>query len=444
MYNLPMRMDKLLYELLSDPKLDLRARIFNLLGLVGTAAGLVTSVSSLLIGVGALNIALNLASSALAVALIVYANRTGRFVRCYRITVVVVFILFFPVMFFTAGGYRSGMPSFFIFAVLFTVFMLEGRERIPVALLETALYVGVCLIALRYPETIRPFDTETDAAFDVIVGFTASSFLLGTAMVLTFRMYDDARRQLAEKNATLERLHRLKTEFLGNVAHELKTPIAVMMGIAQNARRHATDLDDADGLAADLGILASENARLGLLVEQILDATRIDEGRMACDPRPASVEEIVQSTVNAYYPLLKKNGNRFEIRVSDDLPEVWADPRRVSQVLINLMQNAIRHTRNGKIALTAVPEGDFAVVTLRDSGEGIAPERLPHIFERYKSRESAGKGSESDTGTGLGLYICRHIARAHGGDIAVSSEPGVGTEVRFTLPFAYARTREKT
>ncbi len=108
----------------------------------------------------------------------------------------------------------------------------------------------------------------------------------------------------------------------------------------------------------------------------------------------------------------------------------------MSQVLVNLISNAAKHTRDGGITISAKTEGDFAVVTVTDTGEGIAPERLPLLFERFKSHDSENEklSAGRETGTGLGLYICKHIIDALGGEISISSSVGKGTAVSFTLP----------
>jgi signal transduction histidine kinase len=174
---------------------------------------------------------------------------------------------------------------------------------------------------------------------------------------------------------------------------------------------------------------------MALMVEQILDAARIDEGRFSFDIRESSVEEMIQTTINSYYPMLKRNDNRLVLELSDDMPRVLADSHRISQVLVNLLRNAVRHTKRGTITISAAPWGNFVKVDVSDTGSGIASERLPVIFERFKSHDSgraenAGRGN----GTGLGLYICKHIIEAHGGGISLESEQGHGTVASFTIP----------
>jgi signal transduction histidine kinase len=312
--------------------------------------------------------------------------------------------------------------------------MLEGMESFATVAFEILLYAALCLFAYFYPESVSFFESELTVAADTIIGFGVTSLLIVSTVTLVFQMYGEQQRTLSEKNAALEQIDRLKTEFLGKVAHELKTPLAVMMGIAQNARRQLYESEAPENLAPEMKALVSEAGRMALMVEQILDATRIDEGRFSFDIKESSVEEIIQNTINSYYPMLKRNENRLVMELDDDVPFVLADSHRISQVLVNLLQNAIRHTKGGTIAVSAEPMGKFVRITITDTGEGIEPERLPVIFERFKSRDSAKKRAPNDTGSGLGLYICRHIVEAHGGAIEIASETGAGTSVSFTIP----------
>jgi signal transduction histidine kinase len=349
-------------------------------------------------------------------------------------TIIVVFIAFFTAMFFAAGAYHSGMPSFSIFALIFTVVMLEGAEMFLAFSCEMTFYVGLCLYAYYRPESVSSFGSERGLVMDIITGFVASSLFLAISLLKILGAYRDASSELERKNAELELGDRRKTEFLSNMAHELKTPVAVIMGISQNVRRQMSESPKSDELMRDMKALSSEAGRIGLLIDQMLDAARIEEGRMTLDIRDASVEEIIQTTINSYYPLLKKNNNCLALELRDDLPRIRADSRGISQVLVNLLQNAIRHTSGGTIIISAEPEGEFVKISVADTGEGIEAERLPVIFERFKSRDSAKSRASNDTGSGLGLFICKHIVQSHGGAIELVSEAGAGTRVSFTIP----------
>ncbi len=233
----------------------------------------------------------------------------------------------------------------------------------------------------------------------------------------------------------LAELDRLKTEFLANIAHELKTPLTVVSGNAQDARRRfanlgeAADPEERGAIDSQLGRISAEAERLGLLVSQVLDATQIQEGSMRLGLQRLSVVELLGRTVEDYYPLVTKNQNRLTLAIDPALPPVRADGARVSQVLVNLLSNAIRHTQDGEITVTAKARGAFVEVAVRDTGEGIPPEVMGLLFQRFRSGAGPSKG-----GTGLGIYIARAIIEAHGGEIFVESTPGVGTVMTFTLP----------
>lgn len=423
-------------------KLDFRVRLYNVLAMAGILVGMLMTLTGIIANAGIGNVVSNIAGALLALGLLVYSYRTGRYRQCYVVTIVAVFLILFPVLFFTAGGYHSGMPAYFIFAVCFTVFMLEGWLAVVISALETAVYFSICLYAYFRPEYVNFYATETEVLTDIVISFIVVITALGTTMFLHFRLYNEQQRELekakqmlAEENAVLEKINRLKTEFLGNVSHELKTPLAVMMSISQNAGRELSNREHSEELIKDMRLLASENQRLSLMVTQILDVTRIEENSMVWNPMECNISEIIQTTKATYYPLLKKNGNRLVIEPCEDLPPAHADPDRISQVIVNLLQNAIRHTINGQITISTSEQNGFIEISVSDTGSGIEKERMPYIFERFKSHDSNKKaGTSRDTGSGLGLFICKHIVNNMGGSISIDSELGKGTTVRFSLP----------
>lgn len=244
----------------------------------------------------------------------------------------------------------------------------------------------------------------------------------------------DAEQKLVMEKSTLEAINRLKTEFLGNVSHELKTPLTVMSGYAQTTQQLAqkTVMMDSAEVSRRMTLISSEAERLSLMVGQVLDITRIEEGHMLMEPSHCYVDEIIHTSVETHYPILNKNQNRLNIRIESGLPAVYVDPARISQIIVNLISNAVRYTVGGVITISAKKENAKILICVSDTGFGIASERLPHLFERYGKKEKSGGGQ--DTGTGLGLYICKHIVEQHGGEIWLESELGRGTSVFFTLP----------
>ncbi|MCR4638809.1 MAG: HAMP domain-containing histidine kinase [Ruminococcus sp.] len=226
----------------------------------------------------------------------------------------------------------------------------------------------------------------------------------------------------------LVKVNEMKTTFLSDASHELKTPLATMSGYAQNAEMELANGGDTAALQEKLKRISSEANRMALMVTQILDATRIEEGRMVLEPAPCDIDSLVRETVETYFAVLNKNNNRLAIRIPLELPKVNADSSRLQRVFVNLVSNALKHTKNGTILIKAEEEGNFIKVTVKDTGSGISAEDMPHIWDRYY------KGKHSETGTGLGLYICKFIIESHGGKIWAESEVGKGTSFMFRLP----------
>ncbi len=236
----------------------------------------------------------------------------------------------------------------------------------------------------------------------------------------------EAEQKLEMEKTALESLNRLKTEFLGNVSHELKTPLTVISGHAQMigsqlAGAEYTVIRDKSR------IISSEADRLALMVGQVLDVTRIEEKRILLKKCLCHIDELIYQAVETHFPILNKGGNRLEINAGLDLPMVNADPGRITQVLVNLITNALKHTEQGTITISAKEVERFIEISVSDTGIGISAEELSNLFTRYHS----GSG---ETGTGLGLYICKYLVEEHGGTIQVESAVNRGTTVTFSLP----------
>ena len=244
----------------------------------------------------------------------------------------------------------------------------------------------------------------------------------------------EAKLKLLIEKAALKDLNRLKTEFLGNVSHELKTPLTVISGYAQTVNQLSKKPEALIGseVSRRMILISSEAERLSLMISQVLDVTRMDEGHMVMEPVRCYVEESIHSAVSTHYPILNKNRNQLNIRIESGLPPIYADPARLSQVIVNLISNAVRFTKDGIITISVKQTDTGLLICISDTGCGIPADQLSQIFERYVKKHKSSDGQ--DTGTGLGLYICKYIIDQHGGNIWLESEVDHGTSVFFTLP----------
>ena len=375
-------------------------------------------------------IAANLFASIAGALLIWRANQTGKFKHFFLITVIAVFVILFPTMFFAGGGYNSSMPCFFVLAVVFTVLMLEGRQRTIFTFLEIALYLGCCLIAYFHPETVIPFATEADSAKDIITGCIIAAAVLALAIWQHLIVYD-------HKLIQLKRLDRERAELFGNISHEMKTPLSVISTYAQlmknklESAHSVAAMSDTKGSIEDALLIISEANRLSLIVSQALEVTRIQEGSMVKDKKLCHIGEIITGALSFHFADTSagNNQNRIDLKIDEGLPPILADAPRIAQVVVNLVTNAIRHTKGGNITVSAWDSGKHISLSVKDTGKGMTKEEAAMIFDRWYT----GAGG---TGTGLGLYICKHIVEAHKGKISVESESGKGSCFTILLPAA--------
>ena len=418
-----------------DPSLPLPIQTFNLLGTAGAAAGLIVALSCLISGAGTANIAINLGAFVLALVLLRLARKTGRYDLCGLVVVIAVFIVAFPALFFTAGGYRSGMPCFFPLALVFTATMLEGWRRASALATELAVYFASCLVAYFRPQTVTHFAAESDYLLDVMVGIAVSGTLLFLVAALCARAGDNHRlelrrlnQELADGNERLKSLNSVKSDFLSTVSHELNSPLAALSGAAGDT------LDLLETAPPDLGQIADNQRsiletvkRIKAIVSDLQDTVAIERGALALDAKPVSMASVLRDFCSTRLSRLDAGGVALSLSLADGLPEIPVDRARIEQVMSNLLSNAARHAKKGRIAVTLSPGEREQLVSVADEGEGMPADMLEGAFE-------GGRTTQMEPWRhGVGLNLCREIVAAHGGRIWLESEPGRGTRAFFAL-----------
>ena len=234
--------------------------------------------------------------------------------------------------------------------------------------------------------------------------------------------------------APLEDLVRMRAEFLGMVSHELRAPLSSIKGSVGTLIKSGLGLDPA-AASQFLVIIEEQAERMEALITDLLDVARIESGELSVRPQPVGLDGLVEAARSAF--LTGSVKHELEIDLPAELGWVMADPRRIVQVLLNLLRNAAQHSPGGGAIRLAAQQQDVQVqVTVADDGVGIAPERLGQLFRVFTRREAAGGDASSRASeTGLGLSICQGIVEAHGGRIwAESPGEGEGAQFHFTLP----------
>lgn len=227
---------------------------------------------------------------------------------------------------------------------------------------------------------------------------------------------------------SLERNEKLRRNLIADTAHELRTPLAILRGNLESLQEGV--------ITASPEIIISlhdEVVRISRLVNELQDISLADAGELRLNRREVPVEELVEKVAMPFSGEAKYKNVDFSVNIPVDLPDVYVDPDRIVQVLLNILGNALRYTKpGGKVTLSAVLDGNKVVFSVKDTGPGIAPEDLNNIFERfYRSDKSRAR---SGGGTGLGLAIAKGLVEAHGGKIWAESKLNDGSIFYFTVP----------
>lgn len=251
--------------------------------------------------------------------------------------------------------------------------------------------------------------------------------------------------ELREANEKLKELDKIKSDFLSTVSHELRTPLTSVLGFTRIIKKRFEEvivpqIKTEDGktvkalrqIGENVGIIISEGERLTSLINDVLDLTKIEAGKVEWKMEPLLMSDIIGQATAATLSLFEQKGLKLIKYVEDNLPVINGDKHRLMQVVINLISNAVKFTDEGIVTCAVKKTGNDVTVSVIDTGRGIDPSDHENVFEKFK--QVGDTLTEKPSGTGLGLPICKQIVAHHGGRIWVESEQGKGCNFSFSIP----------
>ncbi len=315
-------------------------------------------------------------------------------------------------------------------AVIRFVTSLQLVDRQILLIVGIAMLVGLLIVALVYFSNLYFVRSIVEPVADITE--TAKRIAAGSYGIQIEKKFDDEVGDLTDAvndmSQKIKQSEKLKNEFISSVSHELRTPLTAINGWAETIMNG--EVRDAADVKKGMGIIVSEARRLTNMVEELLEFSRIQDGRFTLSIEPMDIKAELEDAVYTYREFFRREG--IELSHTDceeEFPVLSGDPERLRQVFCNLLDNAAKHGGSGKRIDTAIHrEEDEAVITIRDYGPGIPEEELPHV--KYKFY----KGSSKARGSGIGLAVCEEIVTRHEGRLEIGNAEGGGCIVTIRLP----------
>lgn len=422
-----------MFRVVWDQTLELQERRFRLfvsIGLAGLAAGIAVSAIS---EKSRINVII------LCIAFLIFAGIAWYAIHYHKIhtgaVIIAAIIIYFlaPFNFVTAGGIHGGAPIWFLLGVMYVCLVVQGKIRYVFLISSFVIVLACYYAAYRYPSMIGQNTLEmvyADSLISLIVvaGLTCSMILFQNAI------YRSENEIAQKQKKEIEELNRSQNRFFSSMSHEIRTPINTIIGLNEMILRE----DVSEEVAADAKSIQGAGKMLLTLINDILDMSKIESGRMDIVPVTYDVGAMLSDIVNMIWIRAKDKGLAFHIDVDQAMPaQLFGDEVRIKQILINLLNNAVKYTQEGSVTLSiqckTVEQGLAQVsYSVTDTGMGMRKESIPHLFSAFKRVDE--EKNRYIEGTGLGLSIVKQLVGLMGGEIAVNSVYTKGSTFVVTLP----------
>lgn len=402
-------------KLIFDHKISLREHMFR----VVTGICMVALMFILPMGRSVLNFVI-LAGSLISIAIIVRVSIQKKCINTGATGIAVLLLLLFPFSFFSAGGFYSGVPEWFVLCFIYISLILEGRRKVVLFLICTAETILCYYIAFYFPQYVMQ-NTQGHSFFDS----ASSVFMVGllTSILLLFlnRLYEQENKISRQQKKEIEELNKAENNFFSSMSHEIRTPINTIIGLNEIILRG----DISEEVAENARNIQSASKMLLTLINDILDLSKIKSGKMDIINVSYETGALFSEIVNMIWIKAKQKGLEFRLHIDSSIPSMLCgDEVRIKQVLINLLNNAMKYTSEGSVTLSVRCErltlNRVRVwYTVEDTGLGVKKENIPYLFNAFK-RVDEEKNRHIE-GTGLGLSIVRQLVELMGGEISVNS-----------------------
>ena len=411
----------------------LQERLFVLIILISALCLVVSLVADIFLGTTLRDLLVMLVLMFILGAIATFSVRRKRtHTGAVVISALVIFVLI-PFSFFVGGGLFGGPPIWFVFAGMFVSLILSGKTKYFFLAADLAV-AGICyVVAYSGPAFLRE-NTVRVAYIDSYAALVFISLAVSEMMSFAIRLFQKESRRAEEQRKEIQALNDAQNRFFSSMSHEIRTPINTIIGLNEMILRE----DVSPEVAEDAANIQAASKILLHLVNDILDMSKLESGNMQLTPVAYQTTDMVSELVNMFSSQAREKGLDFKVSVSPDVPaELIGDDVRIKQILINVLNNAMKYTREGSVSLSieSAPREDGVhtlFYTVTDTGMGIKKESIPYLFTAFK-RVDEEKNRHIE-GTGLGLSVVKQLVELMGGSITVNSVYTQGSTFLIQIP----------
>ena len=308
----------------------------------------------------------------------------------------------------------------------------DNRAALAATYGEHAAQQVAAVASLNPDRALADWRQHAKAAFVALVLRSLFVILIGLFLVEQLSRREFVEAELVKAKDAAEAANRAKSAFLANMSHELRTPLNAILGFSEIIKSGHFG-PASERYSAYAGDIYNSGKHLLSLINDILNLSKLEAGQLALDEQEVDIRAVIAESVRFIEACSRKAGVRVIVHVENGIPLLWADERRLQQVLINLLSNAVKFTpRGGQVCISALDSVAGVTIAVSDTGIGIAPEDIPKVLAPFGQVASAL--SRNHEGTGLGLTLAKQLAELHGGTLAIEIAPGAGTTVTIVLP----------
>ena len=426
-------MIKKIRKYLDDPNMDLQSRSFILLSIIALLGLFLALISGIIIGQASVaNISLFI-EFALFSGIMFWAVNFNQLKAAMIVIAAFLTFIFLPLAFFTSGGAAGGTPVWFAFSNFYIVMILTGKPKKFFLAAESVVVVVCWIVGYYNPGYITEFDRK-DAYIDSI----ATLFIVGIIMTLLISyqafLFRRENERVNSQKREIEELNRSQNRFFSSMSHEIRTPINSILGLNEVILRQE---DASDEIIRDARNIQGAGKMLLTIINDILDLSKLDSGNMDIVSVDYRISDMLEEIYNMVWLRANEKGLTLKMEIDPGIPSLlFGDEVRIKQIIINLLNNAIKYTYKGSVGLSVGFEQPYdnqirLLISVTDTGMGIKREVIPQLFEVFKRVDQ--EKNRNIEGTGLGLSIVKQLVDLMGGKITVDSEYGKGSVFSVSL-----------